>query len=245
MAELHELLIESVFPILQKDEYERFHIAGSSVFIEYRQAYYLVTASHVLSAKYPLYISLDKETILLDRGLVRAEEDDIDLAILDLALDKDISMALSAHKPLSINEDDKIDHYSRIQYLAFGFPATKFSHNKNGNIFDYKDVLSFISKESCDQIYDEIGRNKRLHTVIDYVKNNQKRHDGTSLIGVDPFGASGGGLFKLFVDENDHLILYSLDGILIEWKKKKAIVATRLPVLRGFIDWYLINKPPI
>jgi len=224
---LREELLKSIFPIIQLDEKnKRYDIAGSAVLVEYNKQKFLLTAGHVLQKngiKYPLYLFLEKETIKLN-GPAFVQEN-IDLSIFDLRTDKKLNESLKYLIPLKIQQNSA-NTTNNINYLVYGFPHRKGYFNKVTSIFKIKPII-YLTKESEINVYSTLSVDNKNFRIVNYNQKKSKDEEGNKTTVCIPQGASGGGLIKVYSNNKQELVSFELDGILIEWRNKKYIVATR------------------
>lgn len=238
----YDLFYRSVFPILQLEESGAISLAGTAVLIKYKGISFLVTAAHVLrqnGIQNPLYLSLENENVKLEGPACMSKdiEVELDLAIFDLRKHANLYSALDGYKTISLEEPapKSLPTYARAHFFIFGFPWRKAKHNKKESRVDIK-PLAYTTDEVSDATYSKYSWSPQKHLLVKYKPKNTTNQQKIKTTAPSPHGASGGPVFKVLVDENDCPILFIFEGIMIEWKGKEVIVATRKTELKAFIE---------
>ncbi len=235
-------LINAVRPIYGASENEEpFHI-GSSVLLKVEPLYFFVTAAHVIdfNEKTTLYIGGEKnlfqiegECYITRSGDKQRTNDKYDVAFMNFS--DDILNQLGNIRFILPHEIDKNDIPSRGKaYLALGYPSSK---NKSYSHYQKKvklDPLIFTGNSAESYSYSNLGVSNNTHILIKFHKQKVKDEHGKKMQAPDPYGMSGGGLWRLIDFRNvesigSNSLNAKLVGILIEWHKTEALmVALRL-----------------
>jgi hypothetical protein len=101
--------------------------------------------------------------------------------------------------------------------FAFGYPSSKFDYNKHNNEYELTPFQYFGTEINESNLFKRSSSIVDDHLLIKFVKRKTKHPSKTEFcIAPNPFGISGGGLFRVFM-KNDHPEVFVLDGILTEW----------------------------
>ncbi len=87
-----------------------------------------------------------------------------------------------------------------------------------------------------NSLYIKYNRPQKSHIIVQYNPKSTKNRSGRKHLAPHPHGISGGPLFKALIDNKDEVILLILEGLLIEWKDSRVIVATKKSKIREFIE---------
>jgi hypothetical protein len=87
-----------------------------------------------------------------------------------------------------------------------------------------------------ESIYTQYGLSRATHTIVRYNKKNTVNMQRQKRIPPDPHGASGGPLFKVLGDSDNHMVGIVLEGVMTRFKDRKYIISTKICVVRDFIE---------
>lgn len=216
---------------------------GTGVLIAANQKHFLISAAHCLEKeeidKIVIPVDEDKLEKIGSRGLLRTsiltsrEDDKIDLVICQLLSKKKIIQLENTFNFLNF-EQIELNHKvieGSLSYFVMGFPSVRTKTDEKNRIIE-NNGLAFLPKCSESNYYEKYGFTKDDSVLVDYPKrieniNNQNLKERSA----EPYGVSGGGLWKL----NEHVIInsnrnqYKLIGILIEFQKRtgRVMIATK------------------
>ena len=224
---------------------EPYHI-GSCLLIQIGSAHFIATAAHIvdIAEKTTLYLGGLKKLIELNGTFYKSgddrKNDKFDCAIMKLSeddLDKIDNLNFLTSDDLDPN--DLLDENNL--YFAFGYPT---SQNKKKNLKDKKIKpypLSFTGQMAKDYSYKNVRADKNIHLLISFHKQKTKDEGGKKMIAPDPYGFSGGGVWRLanwkeFAGINQPK--FKLVGILTQWDSENAVLmATRISFLVEIIKY--------
>lgn len=229
--------LPSIRPIYGVDvKSEPVHI-GSCVLFKVDTHHFLITAAHVIDCNQctTLYIGGQKHLVPI-KGQYHVtspsggnrNNDKFDIAFMDI--DAETLSEIGNVRFLLPNEIDPNDIAKRGHvYLALGYPNSK---NKKLDRYKKKVKLKpfiFSSTSVNSSVYTALGISDHSHLLIDFKKNKIKNDMGKRMISPDPFGISGGGLWRLHEFTQINSIVSKernekLVGILIEWHRTKGII---------------------
>ncbi|MEJ5128228.1 hypothetical protein WH367_19465 [Comamonas sp. MYb21] len=241
MIQRGDFLLDSTFPILQHEEHDFFSIAGTSVLVRHREVEFLVTAAHVLrdnGGANPLIMCFEKENIELVGPAwmtPQTENNDLDVAIFDLRFHAKLRELFDGYRVHSLEEPDELPGYARSHYYIFGYPFRKAKYKRDSGEIKIS-PLDYITDEVEDDIYAKYGTNKEENILVRYEPKNTYDSNKISKIAPYPHGASGGPIFRILVDDEDHAIMFIFEGVMTRWKDKKYILSTRKSQIKSFID---------
>ena len=217
---------------------------GSGVFVKIKDAHFLFTAAHLVENLYTdIFIGTDKDIIVrmggtwtmnqLEPGQKR-KDDKLDIAILKLD-DESVMYANKYYGFIDISEIGFNHTPTPLPlYTAVGFPASKSKLNKHKKSLVSKPFI-FNTKPSSDELYAKLDCSDKINLIVDYDKQNLFDSSANKkIVGPDPFGMSGGGLW--FVEAQivnpDEKVSKKLVGILSEWplKNRKVWICSKIDV---------------
>ena len=246
MMQYEDPIFSSVFPILQIEENKRVSIAGTSVLVRLFDLPFLVTAAHVLRKNgntNPLFLPFSGQNIQIDGPASMTPVgtgNDLDIAVFDLRMQPALLESFSGYKAISLESPSEIPIHERSHYYVFGYPSTRAKYYNPDKLIDIT-PLDYISDEVNEELYETYKADKQSNILVGYNPKttiNQKKAKTTA---PHPYGASGGPLFRILIDKNDHPIIWIFEGIMTEWKNKKVIQSTRKSVIRSFILKMICN----
>ncbi len=220
---------------------------GSGVFIEIDGSKFLITAAHVVDEmEDDIYVGIGTHQLLklggdLTKNIAPEHRDDdkIDISILKLN-DETIYKLGNSYEFINQNELG-INHEFKLlpMYTSVGFPASKSKYNS------YKDEIKskpfiYTTMPAEPAIYDKLKCKSYSNVIVHYDKGKVKDYaTGQFLIGPDPFGISGSGLWftpSQLKAKGEH-INKKLVAIMTEWPKenRKFWIATRIDVITEII----------
>ncbi len=239
--------MESTICFFENNEKTIVSAAGSGVFVQYKNQYYVVTAAHVF-AEYSTktFVIADGKEITLGGILYNSPmpstedraDDKIDISILELNEESSRGL-LTTFKPIQENEIELNHQLSdTATYFAVGFPQTKTEKVWNKN--EIKSIgYTYQSIPILDYDYGQFGFRKETTIAIMF--------DGKVTSATDPFphraprmqGMSGSGLWNFRGKDEKRLI-----GISIERNNTTghtAVFATKIDVVISMIETEIIK----
>ena len=122
-------------------------------------------------------------------------------------------------------------------YLMVGFPVTRTKKKPQAKKLKVEPFI-FLSKLGESRLYKKVGVEDHSHFIVKYRKRKIKDFNGKIIIGPDPFGMSGCGLWHVPVlqrnDQNE--VPSRLVAILHEWRKEESLlIATRIHIVTEVI----------
>lgn len=234
-------LFESIFPIIFYDENDLVNVAGTSTLVEHKGQNYLLTAAHVLKnpgRKYHLYILLRDKAVHLHEPafMSKIQKTDIDTAFFPLAFHPTLETHLSGYKSITLKEYDGDIAYSREHYFVFGFPWRRAKYNRTDKELNARPLQYFTDLIDDSSLFSKYNRPQESHILVQYNPKTTINRSSVKQLAPHPHGISGGPLFKALINDKDELILLIFEGLLIEWKDSRVIVATKKEKIRNFID---------
>ena len=230
-------LIAAVRPVYGANKSEEpFHI-GSSLLLKVESLHFFVTAAHMIgwNKNTTLYIGGEKQLIKIEGECQithsnddRRNDDKYDVAFMKL--NEDILSQMGNVRFILPHELDTNDMTSKGKaYLALGYPSTK---NKSFSRYHKKvklDPLVFIGNSADSYSYSDLEVSMNTHLLIKFHKQKVKDEYGKIMHAPDPFGMSGGGLWRLHDFRNVESISSKsgnekLVGLLIEWHNAEAVM---------------------
>ena len=217
---------------------------GSGVFVKIKNVHFLFTAAHVVeNLQSDIFIGTEKDIVVrmggtwtmntLETGQKR-EDDKLDIAILRL----DDESILYANQFYGFIDDSEIGYNHVTKPLPFytgvGFPSTKSKLNKYKRSIVSRPLI-FNTKPCEEELYAKLDCDKGINLLVGYDKQNLiDTTTNNKIVGPDPFGMSGGGLW--FVDAqltgSTQKVAKKLVGILTEWpsKNRKVWISSKIDV---------------
>jgi len=243
MINVTDSLTESIFPILYNDEKCNIRIAGTAILAEHNGQPFLLTAAHVLrdlGRQYPLYILLGNKAIALEGPAVMTKmanrQQDLDIAYFQLSFSPPLLAQLTGYKTITLRDYDGTAAYAREHYFVFGYPRTKAKYRRKGNEFRAKPFRYLTDRITNHNLNKKYDRPDDSYILVHYRRRASKNKIGRRQLLPDPYGISGGTLFRALVDDSDTLILLILEGLLLKLEDFRVIVATRTGKIRDFIE---------
>ena len=246
-----EKYFKSIFPILRKTSPKRYVLEGTATLISHNNFKFIVTATHVLRSPEDdseLFLSTpDHGAISLQATKLETINDfsDLDITFFPLITSPHLAKILTNYNFIPINKILEPKAFCRSHLMTFGFPHNSVSYIKEEEeSFEAKPLL-YIANESDEKIYEKYNKETDKFIIINYAKRifhaqynesgklaskAEKRDSST------PRGTSGGGLFRIFIDDEDQIISCALEGVIIELKGKQYLVATRRDFLAKFLS---------
>lgn len=219
-------------------------LVGSSVLFRDDNHAYLVTASHVLDGLGDRFLVAGDRGFLLIGGPRLAfghlpgRSVDADVGIL--RLDPATVERLEPHYLWSTRSDVGIisDYNKFVLYAFLGYPFTKNQPVVKGITRVWTRAYFYLARE-----FEEIsalgneGKNSKVHFAL-AIPPKVRGLDGKSRRLPKPQGISGGGVWKLTVDDSlGYVCGWELVGVAIErTKRPEAFVATRFQLALGLLD---------
>jgi len=236
--ELLDNMSTSILPIVS-DSGSKMEMIGSSILLSTGQKSYIVTAAHVLgdSGHTKLHLLTEEKSIRIRCSLIHFDNQ-LDIAFSELN-DELITFLKKTGKncfPIDIEEPNDFD---KKCLCAFGYPSSKCHYDSVRKKFEIclmeyfgEEVTQNIKFDKSDSLFDK-------HLLINFDKRRTKKPEKECKgyrPAPNPYGLSGGGLFKVYIYKDHQLFL--LKGILIEWHKKdiKVIKALKTDALKEVIS---------
>lgn len=250
---LFETLNRSIYPLLGFDENEKVRLVGSSVFIAIGVDKFLVTAAHVIDmwGERPLIVALPTGNVEIEVPVIKSKSDQPDHTddMLDIAyfwLNNRFGDRFVGLDYIQIDDFG----YSNIEYqrehlFSFGYPSSKLYLNfKDGN-FDCPPFQYFGEEIHDQRFFQYQSISSDYHKLISFTKQkvyNQRL--GIRRIAPNPYGVSGGGLFRALVGDDNTLITMIFEGIMTDWLRgnSQAMKALRKEKLIEFIEKSLFQN---
>jgi hypothetical protein len=224
-----------VCPIVGVDKCGRPSLVGSGVLLKLGNRHFLFTAAHVLdeSKSSTLYFAGNDDLIeLIAAKSFRTsapsgnrKDDKYDIAYLEL--DEQYVAQSSRYGFLSGASVDPNDlPNSRKFYSYIGFPHSKASVIPDVRKFKPK-MYSYSSNSPSEALYALLGFSTLTHVLVNFDKERVKAYDGQILTFPDPWGMSGGGVWRLadLSKLSSRSFEPALVGIAIEYHKDQKILA--------------------
>jgi hypothetical protein len=198
------------------DKYIHFP-SGTGVLVNVNDEYMIVTANHVVSeCNGDLKILLDDKPIIIDKSST--------VSIFDMAYIKiDNSIVNEIKKQYTFLPSNRIialpENYIDLGLISSGYPS---SYQKKRRGYQQLEITSqivhFDLVISADKEYNKYQIDKKKDILLNYPKKIKfiKTNDLREV--ANPKGLSGGGLWKVYTDNNFELNCY-LVGIMSEFKK--------------------------
>lgn len=225
------------YPVYISDLMQKPDLIATSVILEIKQKFYLITAAHalhsVLSSKSQFIIGVKGNYVSLEGTFTSSNSEKIDhfdIAYIELKSEFITSNKIKAlrEEKLVIKPKNVVPHISFIH----GYPNSMNKQSKalyNTKSFRVKAYAYGGAIKNDFPHWLECEKNRGVHTCMSYgitSENNTPRH---------PRGISGGGLWVIsqYSDPNSWL----LDSILIEYHKKYGVVfSTKVSEIVKFIN---------
>lgn len=245
------LLFYSIYPLIYYDEKNRIHIAGTSVLAEHMDIPFLLTAAHVLRGpgnKYEIYVALADKAVRLpgpafmSKTPTKPRGYDIDIAFFPISDNQGLFDHFNGLKTITLNDFDESIKYVSYQYFIFGFPWRKANFSKKKKLLSPKPLQYFTEPVESKKVFETYNFSMSSHLIVQYQRRKTKNIEGKKVIAPLPHGISGGPLFKALIDGNNHVNTLVFEGILIEYRDNKYVIATRKKEIRNFIEAQMGNS---
>lgn len=243
-----ERLLPAISPVFIPSQKGDADLVGSGVLLRIGPSELLVTAAHVMDiAKGDLHIGGESQIVDISGEYSETgdpatrDSDKFDLAILPLS-QAHVSQLRDA-RFLSLDDlepFETVDHRPVIgsKYLLLGFPATKQSVTRDGNV--RVDPLRFVAQARPTTEYEIHGRDPSHHLLLEYNKKRGRAITGQVTL-PDPYGVSGGGVFRVRGWAGEEAERETLVAIPTHYTGRvgKSVICTRIAeVLRGVMKRY-------
>lgn len=215
---------------------------ASSILIQVKGKYFIVTARHVIEGTSirDIKICLNQEYITLGGNWYYPNVDRLDLAVMPL--DKDsiniISEYFNFYQLDSINPDHKISQNQ--QFFVFGYPCSKTKVVKQLQKIKTKAYITY-TKLQDKSFCNKLNIHPNVHLLLNLNKKTLKSSEtGYTITPPEQYGMSGSGIWHI-PNANYNLddIPVILSGIYIEYHQpQNSIVATRTLILTEFLRLY-------
>jgi len=218
---------------------------GTAILVSHRNTPFIVTAKHILTdngEKNGLYFVFKGFSYPLNFPAFVSKSDHLDFAFIPLLEHPKLLQYLKqSYQPISLEDFQNPENYTRSHYLVYGFPSNKTEITKHPVEIELVPFQLITDQSTDDTLFHKYDKTKDSHIILEYNKMIKKQ-DGIRNTGPDPYGVSGGPVFKIFVNEEDDgntdLILI---GVAIEWRSKKHIIATLKHEIRDDLESYLMQ----
>lgn len=245
--EIAQRIGKSVFPLFGFNGRDKVCIVGSAVFVRYEGDFFLLTAAHVLDlwGEKPIMIGLPTGMVemtipaMKSKSVRRDHKDDrLDIAYFPIfgpfcdnfiGLD---SITLDDYTGMPIS-------YPREHLFAFGYPSSKLFIDFKKNEYDTPPLQYQGTEVSKDETYLKNNADKAAHIVISFSKRKSKSIKRNGIVmAPDPYGCSGGAIFRIYGDEEGYVQLMIFEGILTNVIKGSSpgMLALRRNIIREFIS---------
>ena len=224
------------------DENSNIVPAGSGVFINYNNNYYVVTAAHVLAEHSSnTFVILHDKELVIGGNLVSSpmpasgdrKDDKIDISILKVDNQSAIEL-LTVFKPIDISEIEP-DHslINTASYFCVGFPLTR-SKKVWGKDEISSIGFSYQSEPILDFNFEKFGFKDETTYAIKYDGEVRSASIPHAHLAPNIEGIRGSGLWH-FYNQNEK----SLIGIIIQRifeTGHKSVLATKIDIVLKMID---------
>ena len=162
-------------------------------------------------------------------------DESLDIAILPLNINHKLLDSLWSHPAFTLIEYDGSLKYHRECFVIYGFPEKRAKYTRETRELNIN-PLRYFTAESSAEVYKKYSCCKENQLFVAYDPKKTKRFDGVSVTAPKPQGASGGPLLRALIDENNYLICFVFEGIMIRWKDGKNILSTKKVALRHILE---------
>ncbi|GLC27776.1 hypothetical protein rosag_42890 [Roseisolibacter agri] len=231
----------AIRPLAWLDSKRRLNFVGSSLLFEVGTTRLLVTAAHVLDEEArhgPLHVATPagQTTVGGLRRWTQAPDGDRDADPFDLGfvvLDPQTSQALASCRHLTLEDVDPSleDPELPEDCLAIGFPGNWVSHSDPATAV--ATPMFAVGPRLKASEHQGLGVAEPFHALMGFDKESSVDLEGPR-IPPDPFGMSGGGLWRFSSLRRGQEARNRLLGVLIEWRGP-TLIATRAGVLLSAI----------
>jgi hypothetical protein len=238
ISQIEKSLSKYVCPIYSQDDKNDVVLWGSAVLIKIADCYFLVTAAHVLlrSQTNTLFIWGNDGLVVLEGNshstpLELAENSKIEFSFMKLS--HSLVSELKSFEFLDISnvEPNDLNHPKKL-YTFVGYPCTQnkpkfYNHSIKRSIFIY-------TSNSLDlTVYKRLDLLASSHLVVGFEKKKGVNQQNRNTTMPDPFGMSGGGVWRLMSYSGLSLdFTPKLVGIGLEYHENgKCLVALRIAII--------------
>jgi hypothetical protein len=239
LVALESLWVQSVSPVYADTGRREPEFVGSAVLLQVGPAYFAVTAAHVLlkSEEFPLYLGGASQIIDFQGRYLTSTppgestaDDTFDLAIMPLSGAQVLRLGNCRYVQVhEMNPAEQVD-YTAVPdscYMVLGYPATKQRRTNDNLLLPVH--MAAVVEPSKSTAYVREQLDPSYHLVLAYNKREMVR-DWVPATAPDPFGLSGGGVWRLNGLFGEAPLSAHLVAIPIEYtgKQWKEILCTRI-----------------
>lgn len=232
--EFFKEMSRSILPIAAKTDKEKMKGVGSCTLLAIDDVHhYIVTVAHVLRkwGEYKLFIITETKSIEITWPFVmtnkKGEENcdySLDIAfspitpeLQNLLSENHVCLLADGFNRNGVSFDDEL-------LFAFGYPSSKITFDKQKKVFKLTPFQYFGKEINDSRLLERSCSIVGDHLLSNFVKRKTKKPQKEEyIIAPDPYGISGGGLFRVFV-KNDHPEIFVLEGILTEWHSSLSLM---------------------
>lgn len=211
---------------------------GSSVLIEFRSHFYLITASHVtefIDEQDNLFLITSNGMLPISGELNETDlEHDKNIDLAYVKLDNELAQILNKTYDYLPKNMVELNHnqIDTKQYLTLGFPEKNIRIDKENKIIR-TGSSSFLHKLMKEKVYKRYSFDKNMNFIVEYAgKGYDLATNVKKQIIRRPHGMSGCGLWFLYVSKINGLISidYALIGIMTEYIEKPydVLIGTKI-----------------
>lgn len=246
-------LLPAVGPVFVPDRRGEPEVIGSAVFLRVGPSHFVITAAHVTDrAGGQVYVGGESRIVGISGQYSRTlgsgagSADPFDLAVLPLR-DSEISELRDCRflnlEDCEIGERAIVGRPGSSKYLLLGYPFSKQKGLRDDTVL--LDSMKLLAEACPDSEYTRFGKNPAGHLMIGFDKKRSANLNGV-VTPPDPYGVSGGGIFRLRGWTGEEAETETLVAIAIEWTRRagKSIIGTRIDVcLDGIRRRYPLLAP--
>jgi len=219
-------------------------LIGSGFLLQLREKLILVTAAHVLHARHRFNLQIFGQTKIVPIVRVSGAEystgpsqdqgsPDFEHDIAFLILDTAAMQEPPSTRPLLPSDLDLGDlPAGQSAYGVVGFPG---SENKRLPGFSIQRTSIFYGGQAAGRDkYERLGYDTRTHFIMSFERERMMDHSGKIVAVSEPYGMSGGPVFKLgtFEEIDNQTARPRVIAMTIEWwQGLEILVGVRLPLL--------------
>ena len=195
-SELKRRVEESIRPVLVEDEEGRAQMVGSCVLLVVHDRIFAISADHVFkeSRRALMYLGIGSELVGLKHDIVRGRTPDLETDVGITEVTDLIPSELSGERLHSVIDADPNEICSDGQiYIGFGFPGTRVDLDARKRHVEAKGISS--SGTGMAGHCEALGFTPFTHVAMVFSKRKMWTGD-TIQRAPDPYGMSGGGLFR-------------------------------------------------
>lgn len=245
--EMAQKIGQSVFPLLGFDGRDKVCIVGSAVFVRHKGEYFLLTAAHVLDlwgAK-PILLGLPTGIVevtipAIKSKSVRSDHKDDVLDIAYFPIFGQFYDNFIGYDSITLEDYTGIPvSYPRENMFAFGYPSSKLFVDFKKKEYDAPPLQYQGTEMREDEIFLNNNADQATHILISFSKRKSKSIKKNGIVmAPDPYGCSGGALFRIYGDAEGYAKLLIFEGILTNVIKgsKPGMLALRRTIIRDFIS---------